>query len=355
MQNLPIVIDNGSSTCKAGVAGEDSPRLVIPSLINPKEETISPVRPSRFKYLIENGVIRDVDEMQKIWNRIFEELQKFPVDNPILLTETLMNPKTIREKVIQIMFENFNAQRTFIASQPILALYAAGRTTGIILDCGEGTTFAVPAYEGYSLPASVLRQDLSGHSITSYLQKILTEREYDLSTIPYAIKKDIKEKAFYVALDFEQEMENALNYPFTIEKTYHLPDGKEITLGNERFRGPEALFRPHFIGYESAGVHEMIYNAIMKTDSDIRSNLFGNVVLSGGSTLFPGFVDRLQKELSELTSKCQVKVIATPERKFAPWIGGSILASLESFQPSFITKGEYEETGPTIVHRKCYI
>jgi len=130
---------------------------------------------------------------------------------------------------------------------------------------------------------------------------------------------------------------------------------KVITIGNERFRAPESLFQPSFIGMESCGVHETTYNSIMKCDVDIRKDLYANIVLSGGSTMYPGIADRMQKEITTLApSTMKIKTIAPPERKYSVWIGGSILASLSTFQQMWISKQEYDESGPAIVHRKCF-
>jgi len=126
-------------------------------------------------------------------------------------------------------------------------------------------------------------------------------------------------------------------------------------MGNERFRAPECLFQPSYLGMESPGIHEYVYKSIMKCDIDIRKDLYANIVMSGGSTMFPGVADRMQKEITSMApSTIKIKMIAPPERKYSVWIGGSILASLSTFQEMWITKDEYDESGPGIVHRKCF-
>eukprot|EP01084_Bolivina_argentea_P316958 549493_1 len=283
------------------------------------------------------------------------------------MTESPLNHRQNRERMCKILFETFNVPSFYVAIQSVLALYASGLLTG------HSVTHTVPVYEGYAL-------------------RLRKRNIYDIEV--RFIPEMIKEKLSYVAKDFDCEMKNYAQISNECEKDYELPDGKIIRLGNERFRCPEVLFKPYLIGDKSDGLPMMVNKSVCYCNNELKKDLLGNVVLSGGNTMFEGIGNRLYNELvkivlcknivdgymrkysvnrmyndiidvtydycgiDQISKKYagfhKVNIVESSERKYSVWIGGSILASLSDFQQNFITKNEYDETGPHIVHRKCF-
>ncbi|KAF5302067.1 hypothetical protein FQR65_LT08617 [Abscondita terminalis] len=347
----------------------DTPSVVIPSIVSYKRNTESEgnhhhvgddVESDRntftIKYPIRHGIIVNWDAMEKTWNHIFhKKLQVDPKNQPVILTEPPINSKANREKTTQVMFETFDVPAMYLANQGVLSLYASGRTTGVVLDIGDGVTHTTSIYEGFAIPHAIPRFNLAGFELTHYLMDILTERGYFLTQPAEAdVIREVKDQLTYVAMDFEKEMAAAAASN-SLEKSYQLPDGQVITIGNERFRCPEILFRPSLLGMEQWGIHETTYNCIMKCDVDIRKDLYANIVLSGGTTMCPGFSERIKKEIVALApSTIDVKIIAPSDRQYSVWIGGSVLASSRTIKDMWISKKDYDEIGPSIVHTKCF-
>jgi actin, other eukaryote len=370
-----IVLDNGSGATKCGFSGDEKPTVVMPCMIGtPKQKNIMVGSVERDQYIgeeaqamrgvltlrypVKTGIVTNWDDMEEIWTHVFSNEMRIVTEEEkgILVTEAPMNPKSNRERTMQIMFEKFGFPSMYMSIQAVLALYAAGKTTGLICDAGDGVIHTVPIYEGYALSHAVQRLDFSGSELTDYLQLILKERGINLkTTAEREIVRDIKEKLVYVAEDFDKEMELSSSSN-DVERDYVLPDGKIITIGAERFRCAEVLFKPNLIGREEEGIHQLIHTSIQKTDIDLRKDLYANVVLSGGTTLFSGLVERLNRELEFLMpNSLKLKIWAPKDRRFSVWSGGSVLSSVKTFQEQMmITQEEYDEMGLKIIHQKCF-
>lgn len=378
----PVVIDNGSGTMKAGFAGDDMPRRVFPSIVaRPRHHGVMTgigqkdayVGNEAFdvqktwrdmglpgagqgvwtvKYPIEHGIVTQWEDMTRVWKHTFEsELKIRPSEHPVLLTDQPLNPRVNREKMVQIMFEEFDVPAVMLVHAPVLALHATGRRVGLIVDCGEGQTRCSPVVHGYIDPHTVVRSDLGGRDLTDYLMKILTERGYGFTTTAEReVVRGIKEKLCYVATDFEAELVRAAETA-EVEADYELPEGQAITIGNERFRCPEVMFKPSLIGLEEPGLHQKAHDSIVRCDLDIRKFLYANTILVGGSAGFKEIVRRMVKEVTILAPQSvKLQIVDPPERRYCSWIGGSIFASMDDFQGLWITRAEYDEAGPGIVH-----
>ena len=380
-----IVIDCGSAVCKAGFAGDKFPSAVFPSIIGRTKyphvmtpyskgkeivfgnEAVSKRGVLKLKYPIdEYGEVTNWDDMEKIWNHMFkEELKVTPGDHEVLLSDTPHRSKFVRERTTQIMFETFNVPAMCVSAQPVLALYATGRLTGIVVDSGHVGTNITPIYDGFVIDYATGYMDLAGRKLTEYLVSMLNEGDHSgrwmrLGTsAEIDMTREIKEKLCRVASGFQKEL-----VEWSSQERYFAPDGQVISIGTERIRCAEALFQPHLARVNDCpGIHKITHECISKCNSTIVKDLYANIVLSGGSTMFTGFNERFLDELSHLAPPTmKIKLRSTKsesstesKQNLAVWTGGSILASSPSFHQMCVTKQEYEENGPTIIHDKKWV
>ena len=374
-----IVCDNGTGFVKSGFAGNNFPVATFPSMIGRPllrsnefisedyelkdivvgDECAKYRAALEVSYPMTNGVITDFDEMLHLWDYTWDRLKISPKESQILLTEPPMNPKAKTRQLVEIMFEHYEFSALYIAIQAVLTLCAQGLVTGIVLDSGDGVTHTLPVYDGYCCEHLIGRMNLAGREVTDHLINLLLMRGYsfnrsaDIETVRF-----IKEKFCYVAYDLQ--MENKLNLETTeLIKVYKLPDGRKIKIGAERFQGPECLLNPSILDKEDAGMHKQIFETINRADLDLRMDYYSHIVLSGGSTMFPGLSSRLEKEItslyldkilkgdSERLKKFSLRVEDSPRRKHLVFCGGAVLAELMQNEGSkfWLTKQEYEEQG----------
>lgn len=364
-----VVIDNGSGTFLAGLSDQVSPRCIIkPNAVGrPKHKTgiikddniigdrLYPMRNTlSLSYPIERGVVTNWDDMERIWRYMYDqELRIKSEDRPVLIADATLNPAGNREKMLQVMMETFHVPGFLAMNQGLLSLYASGRTTGTVLNVGDGVCHVDTAYEGESELSSRRRIEVAGRDLTLYLQKLLYARGYSFTTAAeIEMVREIKENLCCVRL--HKETDNSKSSTDSPEKSYSLPDGSKLTLNNERFLCPEALLKPSLLGFDFPGIHELVKESIDSCDISSRRSLYNNIILSGASTMFPQLHSRLDIEIRALVSDhLPLRVIAPPERRSSAWIGGAVVSSLSSFDDILISRQEYEEFGPGIVHRKC--
>jgi actin-related protein len=346
-----VVIDLGSGTIKAGFGGEDTPRAVFPSVVGAGRggryvgaEAMARRSLLKMSYPVEHGVIAGWDDAVALLRHAFEqELRADPAACNVLVTEPPLNPQANRERLVQVLFDTFGVPACYLACTSVLALRASGCTTGLVVESGDDATYAVPVREGRVLPEAVGRLNLAGRDLTGYLVRLL--RTAGLAGADRELARDIKEKVCYVSVDLEGEVR---------ECAYALPDGNVFAVGNASFMCPEALFTPDLTGQDGPGLATVAHCAIQKADTGLRNELYGTIVLAGGSTMFGHLDDRLLQELTILAPGApKISVLAPPERIFSAWIGGSILSTLGSFASQWITRAEYDRSGPAILTARC--
>ena len=368
-----VVIDNGTYMCRSGISGDQIPKKTLRTVtglaadsedlalgqealqLAASKENVTVSRP------IQHGLVMNWDHMEKIWKHLFKSLSVSSDEYPVLLTEVPFNPKANREKMTQIMFETFSTPAMYSVVGAVLALYATGHTSGVVLDSGEDVSFAVPVVEGYAKPQGIKKDTIGGLSVNAYLEKLLNDagQAGSLAALGASAKGSVldklKEKLCYVSMDAEQEMKKVGS---SCTEEFELPDGSKISVGPARFQCTEVLFQPSLLQHPTPGLASLIHQCISAMGADLSTAVHSKIVLSGGNTMFPGTKERMLKEmasLSPLPSKEQtvIDIVAPENRSLCAWIGGSILASLSTFKDMWMTSKEYQEVGPALVHKKC--
>ncbi|KAH3901036.1 Actin-related protein 2 [Saccharomycodes ludwigii] len=386
--NVPIVLDQGTGFVKIGRAGENFPDYTFPSIVGRPilraEERAAGISPIPLKdtmigdeaqqvrsylqiaYPMENGIIKNWVDMELLWDYAFFEKMKLPTTSgcKVLLTEPPMNPIKNRQTMCEVMFEKYDFGGVYVAIQAVLALYAQGLSSGVVVDSGDGVTHIVPVYESVVLSHLTRRLDVAGRDVTRHLIDLLSRRGYAFNrSADFETVRQIKEKLCYVSYDLDLDTKLAQETT-TLVESYELPDGRVIKVGSERFEAPECLFQPSLVDVEQPGVGELLFNTIQAADVDVRSSLYKAIVLSGGSSMYPGLPSRLEKELKQLwytrilrndptrLSKFKVRIEDPPRRKHMVFIGGAVLASIISDKEHmWLTKQEWQEIGPSSISK----
>ncbi|KAL7713283.1 actin [Entamoeba marina] len=364
MYNNPLILDIGTTITRAGHGGDDYPLLEVDNIIGtPKYETKMFGFGSRkeyvnynathynghlrIKYPVNHNVYKDFKDFSTIIHHsCYNELRKVPEEHPFILTDAVFNPT----------FNQFSIPAVYMEVQDVLSMYCNNMTNGIVLQSGGGVTSTVPVANGFILPHAITRYNYGGMEITDYLLKLLRfNGVWFESTCDYENIYKMKKKCCYIAVDYDEEVIKSINSS-VLCMDYTLPDGSLIKLNNERFQCAEGMFDPTLLGFEYDGVHQMIYESVMKCDDDIQNCIFNNIVLSGGNTMLKGFKERFELEIKKLVLPSQgINVNAPDNRNNSPWIGGSILSLINSFKEQWVPRSDYDEFGPSIVKNQFIV
>lgn len=376
--------DNGTGFLKAGFAGANFPATIFPSMVGRpilrSEETVNNVELKdimvgdeaaelrsmlQISYPLDNGIVRSWEDMEYVWSYTWDEKLKInPKECKVLLTEAPKNPKQNRERMVQTMFEKYEFQGVYVAIQAVLVLYAQGLLTGVVVDSGDGVTHIIPVYEGFDLPTLVHRLDLAGSDVTRQLIKLLLLRGYAFNrTADFETVRQIKEKVCYCGYDLAIEEQLAVETTVLVD-TFTLPDGRIIKVGQERYLAPEILFQPHLVDMDVPGISEQLFETINKADIDLRPAFYQHIVLSGGTTMFPGLPSRLERDVRKMyldkvlkgnvaqLAKFKCRIEDPPRRKHMVFLGGAVLAEIMKDRPEFwMLKSEYDEKGIGVLNK----
>jgi actin-related protein 4 len=441
-----LVLDPGWLNTRAGFAGEDVPKSVIPTHygITSDQKVLygdSAIHTPLTGLDIRNpmgkdGTVEDWDAAAKLWEyAITSRLTSFkpssainidektdkPVDvdadmealedtekpleeNPLLMTETAWNPAKSRERAIEIAMESWGCPAFWLARNSVLAGFAAGKASALIVDVGATTISITPIHDGLILKKGIQKSPFAGNWVSSQVRDLFSTSDPKVDLIPHfmvasktAVDAGAPAQATYkkfetpptdsyralqeerVITEFKESVvqvwpgpgrlasgTNPSNQDFAKSmpgRVFEMPDGSNQLWGADRFKIAEGMWDekaalPSDFGLPLASqtIPAMVKAAIASVDMDLRVNLLQNIVVTGGTTLLNGFTDRLSSELQTAYPGARIKIQAaglTQERKFGSWVGGSILGSLGTFHQMWISKKEYEENGPNVVEKRC--
>eukprot|EP00854_Cymbomonas_tetramitiformis_P012494 gene12494-14759_t len=362
-----VVCDNGTGFVKCGFAGDNFPKGQFPCMDIVVGTECAELRHSlEVTYPITNGIVQNWEDMHHIWAHTFQNVLKVdPRECRILLTDPPLNPTANRERMVETMFETWGFSGAFIQVQAVLTLYAQGLLTGLVVDSGDGVTHVVPVVGGFAFPHVTKRLNVAGRHITTYLVDLLLRRGYAFNrTADFDTVRQIKEQLCYVSYEYSRDLKLAEETTHLV-KSYTLPDGRIIKVGAERFMAPEALFQPELVDVDGGGIADQVFKCIQEMDIDNRMTLYQHIVMSGGSSMYPGMPSRLEKGLKDLylkhvlkgnkdgLKKLRLRVEDPPRRRHMVFLGGAVLADIMKDKPDFwISKAEWEEEGARAL-RKC--
>ncbi|XVF73629.1 hypothetical protein PTKIN_Ptkin12aG0217400 [Pterospermum kingtungense] len=357
------VVDTGSKLLKAGPAIPDqAPSMVIPTQMKRMLEDGSSADNPLFEDVtidpVVRGFIRDWDAMEDLLHHVLYSGLGWEVGNEgqILFTDPLYTPKALREQLVQLLFETFNVSGFYASEQAVLSLYAVGRISGCTVDIGHGKIDIAPVLEGAVQHIASRRFEIGGIDLTKLFAQELAKSNRMVNLSISDVEK-LKEQ-FTCCAEDDVAYDRTLKSCETEEHT--LPDGQVIRIGRERFTVGEALFQPSILGLEAHGIVEQLVRSISTVSSENQKQLLENTVLCGGTTSMTGFEDRFQKEASLCSSAIRPALVKPPEYMpenltvYSAWVGGAILAKVVFPQNQHVTKADYDETGPSVVHRKCF-
>lgn len=364
-----LIIDLGSQYCKCGYAGEPRPTYFISSTVgkcyaevadggDTRKETyvghqlLNMETPLKLVNPLKHGVVVDWDCVQNICAYIFHTaMQIRPEEHAVLVSDPPLSPRSNREKYAELLFETFGVPVMHVACQSLLSMYSYGKTSGLVVESGHRVSHVVPISEGNVLPSLTSRADYAGSDLTNYLLQLLNEAGQKFTDDHLHIVEHIKKKCCYSALLPQEELRLGLE---KLRVDYELPDGKVLTIGEERFQCAEMLFKPTLVGSNQPGLPALTAACLGRCqEAGFKEEMAANVLLCGGCTMLDGFPQRFQSELNVLCPGDSLTVAASPERKTSVWTGGSILASLKAFQPLWVSKEEFWEQGVAAIYSKC--